>query len=221
MIDRVILTYGGTPTRKKFSRVLHVKGIDGPDSVMLVNPLLNVSDDGQHYEYAEGYKRRITVNLGVVQERADQLWLWNFFWAQNSKKISFCGENPTNAATPDYSTVALQVSANPYSNGDRLTLDTSGTLPSGLSDSIAYYVVGSSGDYFSLSLTAGGAAVNFTDNGSGILTVTEVAEADLEVTMENFTEFILNWADNIKTQKDIILSLIEKNVRTTNPSSWS
>jgi hypothetical protein len=221
MNDNIILTYGSSPSSKRFNRVLHIKGIDGPDNVVLVNPILNRSDDGTEYEYAEGFKRRITVNLGVVQDRADQLWLWNFFWAMNTKKITYCGESQAYAATPVHAADKLTISGNPFLNDDRLIVESTGTVPTGLNNYTVYYVVGTVGDDIQLSLTSGGAAVTFSDNGTGIVTVIEPVEIDLAVTMEDLNEFILNWNDNIKTAKDIVLSLLEKSPRTSNPSAWS
>lgn len=221
MTDKIILTYGSSPTSKKFSNVLHVKGIDGPDNVVLVNPVATRSDDGTEYEYAEGYKRRILVNLGVVQSRADQLWLWNFFWAQNTKKISYCGENSPNRATVDHTADEYEIVGHTFANGDRVIVESTGTLPSGLSETVIYYVVNVSTDFLQLSLTNGGAAVSISSNGTGFFTITKVAETELAVTIEDFAEFVMNWSDNIKTAKEVVLPLIEKNARTTNPSSWS
>lgn len=222
MNDKVILTYGSSPTSKKFSRVLHVKGIDGPDSVIVINPLINRSDDGTDYEYAEGFKRKIEINLGVIQDRADQLWLWNFFWAKNTKKVSYCGENVSYLVSGvDIVTDEITIVGNPYVDTDRVIIESTGAVPAGLSETVVYFVVNKSGDTMKLSLTSGGAAVNITDEGTGFITVTEVAEVDLAVVVENFEEFLLNWAENIKTAKEIVLRLIEKNPRTTNPTAWS
>ena len=56
------------------------------------------------------------------------------------------------------------------SNGDRVKLFQGvGTLPTGLSVSINYYVISTTATTFQLSLTSGGAAVDFSDNGSGTL----------------------------------------------------
>lgn len=58
-------------------------------------------------------------------------------------------------------------------NGTRLTLTTSGTLPTGLATATNYYVVNAATDTFQLSLTPGGAAVNITAaSGGGTHTVT-------------------------------------------------
>jgi hypothetical protein len=58
------------------------------------------------------------------------------------------------------------------SDGDRLTLTTSGALPTGLSTGTTYYVINSATNTFNVSLTSGGAAVNTTGAGSGTHSMT-------------------------------------------------
>lgn len=53
------------------------------------------------------------------------------------------------------------------SDGDSIRLSTDGTLPTGLRDDLFYYVINSAADTFQLSLTSGGAAETFTDDGTG------------------------------------------------------
>lgn len=49
------------------------------------------------------------------------------------------------------------------------TIDFPGTLPAGLSEETEYFVVASATDRFQVSLTQGGAAVNLTADGKGIV----------------------------------------------------
>ena len=53
------------------------------------------------------------------------------------------------------------------SNGDRVELTTDGTLPTGLSPNVGYYVVNATTNTYELSLTSGGASINTTSAGSG------------------------------------------------------
>lgn len=56
--------------------------------------------------------------------------------------------------------------AHGLSNGDKIVLkEGGGALPAELNNYTAYYVVGADTDYFQVSLTSGGAAVQFTDDG--------------------------------------------------------
>jgi hypothetical protein len=57
-------------------------------------------------------------------------------------------------------------------NGDRLTLTTSGALPTGLAISTTYYAINVAANTFNVSLTSGGAAVNTTGAGSGTHSMT-------------------------------------------------
>ena len=60
--------------------------------------------------------------------------------------------------------------------GDRITLSSTGVLPTGLSDSTVYYIIaaGLTADAFQVSLTSGGAAVNTSGTQSGTHTYTSI-----------------------------------------------
>jgi len=65
----------------------------------------------------------------------------------------------------------------PRANGDTLTFhDNAGTLPSELREDIVYFVITAFANSFQLSYTAGGGAIDFSDDGSGTNTYA-VAEA--------------------------------------------
>ena len=72
------------------------------------------------------------------------------------------------AATANASTDTITAASHGYSNGDVVQLyNSGGALPGGLSESIAYYVVGATSDTLQLSITSGGAAVDITGAGTG------------------------------------------------------
>ncbi len=80
----------------------------------------------------------------------------------------YCGTQATGVAcTFDFTAGTVEdmiVSAgHGLSNGDKIQF--SGTLPAELSPLTVYYVVNKDTDYFQVSLTLGGAAVEFTDDG--------------------------------------------------------
>jgi len=58
------------------------------------------------------------------------------------------------------------------SNGDRLVLSTTGTLPTGLTVGTTYYVVSAAANTFSVALTSGGTAINTSSAGSGTHSMT-------------------------------------------------
>jgi hypothetical protein len=57
--------------------------------------------------------------------------------------------------------------ANPFQNGDTVRLQSAGTLPGGTNNTTTYYVVNRTGTTCQLALSAGGAPVNLTNDGSG------------------------------------------------------
>lgn len=81
---------------------------------------------------------------------------------------------PSAAFTADAVTDFLTSVAHGRTNGERVKLSSTGTLPGGLSSSIVYYVVNKTTDTFQLALTSGGAAVDITSAGSGTHNWTKV-----------------------------------------------
>lgn len=69
------------------------------------------------------------------------------------------------SGTPAVFTVASSVDV--PANGTQITLNTTGVLPTGLSQNVIYYVINASTTTFNVSLTSGGSAVNTTAAGSG------------------------------------------------------
>lgn len=74
--------------------------------------------------------------------------------------------------TADNSTDVLTSTAHGYNNDDTVRVRAlDGILPAGLTANQLYYVVNKTTNTFQLSLTEGGAVVDFTDNGTGTLKV--------------------------------------------------
>lgn len=89
-------------------------------------------------------------------------------WLEHAgQKISIQSNGGT-IFTADSATDKLTATAHGLNNNDRVLLTTSGTLPTGLNGTTAYYVVNKTANDFEVSLTSGGAAVNFSDNGTGV-----------------------------------------------------
>jgi hypothetical protein len=59
-----------------------------------------------------------------------------------------------------------------FPNGARLTFSSTGTLPAGINSGTIYYVVNTTTNTFQISTSLGGSAINITDVGSGLHTVT-------------------------------------------------
>mgnify|MGYP002725572291 CR=1 FL=1 len=69
--------------------------------------------------------------------------------------------------TVDTGADTIEDVAHGLSNDDIVFLETTGTLPAGLSTNTKYYVVNKTTDDFQLSTTMGGSAVDITDSGTG------------------------------------------------------
>lgn len=68
--------------------------------------------------------------------------------------------------------------AHGFVNGDDITFQTTGALPTGLAQNTVYYVVNKTDDTFQVSLTVGGAAINTSGTQSGVHSVLEVVYDD-------------------------------------------
>ena len=100
------------------------------------------------------------------------------------------------AATITIASPAVITSANTFVNGTAIILTNSGypaALPTGLSPGTIYYVVGTSGTTFNLSLTPGGVAINTSGTQSGThyimpnaIPVTSLSGASDVPLMQNF-----------------------------------
>lgn len=74
--------------------------------------------------------------------------------------------------TADSSTDVLTANAHGLTDGKRVVLSTTNTLPAGLSIERVYFVRDATTNTFKLALTSGGSAIDITDNGTGTHTFT-------------------------------------------------
>lgn len=73
---------------------------------------------------------------------------------------------------PDESTDVLNATGHPFNDNDAVRVRVPvGTIPTGLSTSVKYYVRDRAANSFKLALTQGGAAVTFSTNGNGRILV--------------------------------------------------
>ena len=107
--------------------------------------------------------------------------------------------------TADFTAAASNVitsAAHGLSNGNRITLTTTGTLPGGLSTSAIYYVIEKTTNTFELSATLDGSAVDITDTGTGTHTWSaEQGWYDLDYNLETDREQDLYGQSNNKPTK--------------------
>lgn len=92
------------------------------------------------------------------------------------------------------STFAVSDVLDYYSNGDRVVVTSSGTVPSPLVEGDVYYVVNIDGDddTFQVAETSGGTAITLTTNGSGLIRVRDLDSQSIPA------EFVLNVPDVLK-----------------------
>lgn len=73
-------------------------------------------------------------------------------------------------------TDTLTATAHGQTNGQKVRVSSSGALPAGLTAGTDYYVITAAANTFQLSATLGGAAVNFTTDGTGTHTCQPVPD---------------------------------------------
>ena len=73
--------------------------------------------------------------------------------------------------TFDHTTDVVNKIGHGFSNGDVFRFEASGVMPSGLFTSRQYFVISSAADTFQIASSFGGAAITFSDNGTGIFAV--------------------------------------------------
>lgn len=77
------------------------------------------------------------------------------------------GVNDPITVTATNGSDTINATAHGLANGNKVQFSTDGTMPAGLSENQDYFVITSAANTFQVSLTSGGTAVNFTDNGTG------------------------------------------------------
>lgn len=88
-MDTVTLVYTGVGNSKTYN-VLWVKGFSADDEIEFHNVIQRTSDDGTIYEYADSWRRVITVNFGVIASDVDREFLIN--WMNDpARTLSFNG----------------------------------------------------------------------------------------------------------------------------------
>lgn len=139
---------------------IHKFYIEGNSVVLL--PEINNSVTGSLVFYV--YLR---PNQLVQNERAATLQTITETSSTTKKNFlangTFVQISPTNTIT---------INSHGFSNGNKLTFNSTGTLPAGITSYALYYVVNKTTNDFQISETIGGTAITISDVGTGIHTVT-------------------------------------------------
>ena len=91
----------------------------------------------------------------------------------------------------------VEAVAHGFANGDKLVLKAgAGALPAELNDYTVYYVVNKADNYFQVSLTTGGSAVEFTDDGGAAFfyPISAAGVAQGAVTQTSATKTVVSFA---------------------------
>jgi len=83
----VTLKYG---TLSRDFEEVGIKGFDDPDEVKFLMFQNKVLPDGSIFQRIPAYKRIVTLDLGVLQEKRDRVWIHSFL-ASGTKVISYLG----------------------------------------------------------------------------------------------------------------------------------
>lgn len=126
------------------------------------------------YSLQHGGAIATSINYATAsaEEVAVTLGLGTFFRADTGVTSSTETDTFTDGDVTT-GTDVIAITGHPFVQNDRVILTTDGTLPTGLSTSVTYYVQYIDANSFTLSLTAGGAAVDITAaSGGGTHTIT-------------------------------------------------
>lgn len=113
------------------------------------------------------------------------------------------------------SPAVVTVSSHSFIAGDIVTFTTTGTLPTGLTVGLQYYIIsaGLTGTAFEVSLSSGGAAINTSSAGSGTHTVTRVQTADDVEEAEAMAE--ISWGGEFPGKTHWVDHLIRNDLNKT------
>jgi len=133
-------------------------------------PLLSV--DSVRYLDGDGVQQTMpSADYRVLLQSGKIALAYNAAWpsvlpAEESINISFQSGYLV-PLTVEFAANTLTANGLGFSDDQVIILSTNHTLPAGLNNKNPYFVINSTGSNFQLSLTQGGAAVEFTDSGTG------------------------------------------------------
>jgi len=106
--------------------------------------------------------------------------------------------------TADNTTDTITCAAHGWSNGDRVGFAGTTTYPTGLNGTTMYYVINAAANTFQVSLTSGGAAVNFTTNGASVC-VGKITTL-FSIALSTHDQYVLDFALSCSTTGTLIRS---------------
>ena len=173
--------YANTRTRHRFSlSMLGVqKLIDDTDAGITPTLTISTGTGSETFKFILGVQEVNTIVASAGTSLSGQYFTIN---SANDIREYYVWYNigPLSFATTDVNIIAntITYSSHGFTNGNRVQLSSSGTLPSPLNAGTTYFIVGAALNTFQLSLTVGGAAIDLTTVGTG---THSVSSADPEV----------------------------------------
>lgn len=145
------------------------------DAVLRNHPIETLERQRDHNFTLQGYQSDLVTPAAILSGDVVRFKVWDSSDVDTAPTLDIDSVAlPSATFTADAGTDFLTSVAHGLTNGQRVKLSSAGTIPAGLSTSIVYYVVAKTDDTYQVSLTSGGAAVNFTSAGSGTHTWTRI-----------------------------------------------
>lgn len=137
--------------------------------------------NGEQDLVIDGFEKGIATSpyKGIANLRNVTIKFYEGVAYVNYKRKSCTVQNSAGVSTgtvtiSNASPAVLTLNSHGLLNTNTVTLTTTGTLPTGLSTGVTYYVVNQAANTFELSLTRGGSSINTSSAGSGVHTFTVV-----------------------------------------------
>lgn len=109
----------------------------------------------------------------AAAQRACQPYAFRFVWGADCELISAVTISVADPAIVTWNDHGL-------TDGSTVTFSTAGTLPTGLTAGVVYYVVDAAANTFSVAATVGGAPIETTAAGSGTITATALPAGETD-----------------------------------------
>ncbi len=159
--------------------------IRGSDAIWFENCIWRINDISIRIDERDGSN---TSNLISI---SNSRIIWSRYYGIHARNVLQLSVNNSSieSASMGYSTATANASTDyvtvantwKYDNADSVTFTTTGILPAGLAVLTTYFVINRTGEVLQVSATAGGAAINITDAGSGTHTIIATGNNNNEI----------------------------------------
>ena len=145
------------------------------DTVLRIHPIEPLERQRDHNFTRLGYQSDNETPAAIVAGAVVRFKVWDVTDVDLAPMLDVDSVAlPSATFTADAATDTITSTAHGLTDGQRVKLSSTGTIPAGLSTSTVYYVRDSAPNTFKVSLTSAGSAVDITSAGSGTHTWTRV-----------------------------------------------